>query len=163
MNCPVPGILLYPDKASEDSPKHITKNGNPQKSWILIESNLEWGCPLKHQKANLKLIQWPDLTYEGAKARIAVARRKDAEQIQGRTMENNLPCMRHENHCFHTDHLICFRRAGVSGSLIIILLMNKLTLRMLNWCPLVRKPGTWMHLTSVVLHPRVLGYRNTVF
>lgn len=72
----------------------------------------------------------------------------------------NLPCTRHKNQCLYTDHLICFRRACVSGSLIIILLMSKLTLRMLNRCPLVRKPRTRTHLTSVVLHSRVLGYRT---
>lgn len=50
----------------------------------------------------------------------------------------NLPCILHENQCFYTGHLICFHRACASGSLIIILLISKLTLRILNSCALVR-------------------------
>lgn len=51
---------------------------------------------------------------------------------KGQSRGGTLPLMSHRHQYFYTDQLICVPRACVSGSLIIILLMSKLTLRMLN-------------------------------
>lgn len=50
---------------------------------------------------------------------------------KGQSQGGTLPHMSHRHQYFYTDQLICVPRACVSGSLIIILLMSKLTLRML--------------------------------
>lgn len=75
---------------------------------------------------------------------------KDGTETRG-TLTGNLPWVSYRHLWFCTVQLICFPRACVSGSLIIILLMSKLTLGCLTHVPWLESQRFEHHPTSVVL------------